>query len=395
MLSSGEPVYDVERQVTRADGRRIWLTVNGASLHDSSGDVNGVVFTAEDITERKERETELELFRSLINRSNDAVFVIDPGTGRFLDVNEKACHRLGYGREELLKLTVLDVEVTLHCQEAWQAHVDDVRAEGALTFEGEHQRANGTTIPVEVSVNYVTLDQEYMFAIARDVTERRESQHKLEETVEQLEESNERLESFASMLAHELRNPVTIGQIYSQQLPAKSKPEAVDYVTEAFDRIEDMIDVMLVLTRGREAVSERTPIDLADVAREAWDNRTAPEATLEVTIDETIQADETYIRHLFRNLFENAMEHGGAGVTVRVGDLPTGFYVADDGRGIPADKCDVVFETGYTTAAEQGGTGLGLAYAKELAEVYEWGYTVTESAAGGARFEFTNVDQDL
>jgi signal transduction histidine kinase len=78
-------------------------------------------------------------------------------------------------------------------------------------------------------------------------------------------------------------------------------------------------------------------------------------------------------------------------VTVAVGELSTGFYVADDGRSIPADDREAVFESGYTSAADQGGMGLGLAFVQKFAEVYERDYEVTESAAGGARFEFTNV----
>ena len=204
----------------------------------------------------------------------------------------------------------------------------------------------------------------------------------------QLERKNDRLESFASMLAHELRNPVTIGQIYGQQLPDETDAEAVEYVTEAFDRIEDMIDVMLVLTRGREAVGERTPVSLASVARDVWDDMDTPDATFDVTLDRTIQADETYVRHLFRNLFENSIEHGGEDVSITVGESSTGFYVADDGPGIPENEREAVFETGYTTTADTGGTGLGLAFVQKLAEVYEWDYEVTESADGGARFEF-------
>jgi signal transduction histidine kinase len=204
----------------------------------------------------------------------------------------------------------------------------------------------------------------------------------------QLEDKNDRLESFASMLAHELRNPVTIGQIYGRQLPDEADAEAIEYVTEAFDRIEDMIDVMLVLTRGREAVGERTPVSLASVARDVWDDVDAPDANLDVTLDRTIQADETYVRHLFRNLLENAVEHGGADVSVTVGDTSDGFYVADDGPGIPPDEREAVFESGYTTTADTGGTGLGLAFVQKLAEVYEWDYAVTESEAGGAQFEF-------
>jgi GAF domain-containing protein/anti-sigma regulatory factor (Ser/Thr protein kinase) len=214
------------------------------------------------------------------------------------------------------------------------------------------------------------------------------------EREEQLEHKNDRLENFASMLAHELRNPVNIGQIYSEQLPDETDAEAVEYVTEAFDRIENMVDVMLVLTRGRDAVDRCSPVALADVAREAWDEVNSADATLELAVDRTIHADETYIRHLLRNLLENAVEHGGPDVTVTVGELPSGFYVADDGPGIPAEERDAVFDEGYTTAADGGGTGLGLAFVQKLAEVHEWDYELTESQSGGARFEFTNVDEN-
>ncbi|MFC4449070.1 MEDS domain-containing protein [Halorussus aquaticus] len=224
---------------------------------------------------------------------------------------------------------------------------------------------------------------------------------------EELERKNSRLENFASMLAHELRNPTMIGQIYSQQLSDEADSEAVGYVTEAFDRIEDMVDVMLVLTRGCEAVGERAPVDLSDVAEQAWADVDTSDAELRSEIDVVVEADETYIDHLFRNLLENAVEHGSASprshahedavehggddVTVTVGELEDGFYVADDGDGIPPEDRDAVFEEGYTTTADSGGSGIGLAFVRKLAEVYEWGYAVTESESGGARFEFTGV----
>ncbi|WP_135305134.1 PAS domain S-box protein [Haloarcula amylovorans] len=209
-----------------------------------------------------------------------------------------------------------------------------------------------------------------------------------------LQNQNKRLDNFASMLAHELRNPVNIGQIYSQQLPSETDADAVEYVTEAFDRIDEMIDVMLVLTRGREAVGKQTAVDLADAAREAWTEVDTLDAMLDIETKRRLHTDETYLYHLFRNLFENAVEHGGSNVTVTVGELEDGFYVSDDGIGIPPDKHDAVFEEGYTTAGDRGGTGLGLAFVNELAEVYDWECRVVESEDGGARFEFANLDHD-
>ncbi|WP_135303040.1 GAF domain-containing sensor histidine kinase [Haloarcula amylovorans] len=235
----------------------------------------------------------------------------------------------------------------------------------AFTIEGTTNRQVGMTV--------------------QDITERVEHERKLEA-------SNQRLESFASMLAHELRNPVTIGQIYSQQLPEETDAEATEYVTEAFDRIENMIDVMLVVTQGQAAIGESEGISLGPAAREAWESLNTPEATLQVETDIQIETDETYIHHLFQNLFENAIQHGRNDATVRVGKMEDGFFVADDGGGIPAAERERVFEMGVTTAADNGGTGLGLAFVRELASVYDWSLRVTESAAGGARFEFADVN---
>ncbi|WP_135306414.1 sensor histidine kinase [Haloarcula amylovorans] len=212
-----------------------------------------------------------------------------------------------------------------------------------------------------------------------------------EEYGEKLERQNERLESFASLLAHELRNPVSIGQIYTHQLSETDNPQAVGYVAEAFDRIENTIDIMLVLARGQKALSEQQPVTLAGVAQDAWDEIETPEATLTVQTDLTIAADETYLRHLLRNLFENAVEHGGDDVTVTVDDLPTGFYVVDDGKGIPVDVRETIFERGYTTAADDGGMGVGLTFVKTMADIYGWECSLTASTRGGARFEFENM----
>ncbi|WP_135304877.1 PAS domain-containing protein [Haloarcula amylovorans] len=217
-----------------------------------------------------------------------------------------------------------------------------------------------------------------------DITERKERE-------QTLEEQNERLEQFATMLAHELRNPVAIGQIYTQRLSDADETIA-EYITEAFDRIENMVDMMLMLTRGRGAVSDSTQVQLRAAVRETWEELETTDASLTVEGDFVFEVDETFARHFFRNLFENAIEHGGADVTVKVGELPNGFFIADTGSGIPAGEREEVLEPGYTTTAEQGGTGLGLTFVREFAEVYGWEYAVTESAAGGARFEFTNIE---
>lgn len=334
----------------------------------------------------EEKQHENERYETIVETVSDGIFVSDR-ENRFTLVNQAYADMVGHSREDLLGSQTerfIDEMETPKAELRRALATDD---NGPRTYEATLKTAAGERIEAEATLAPLSEDDGRALdfvGVVRDVTKRNERERKLHE-------QNERLDSFASMLAHELRNPVTIGQIYSQQLSAEADPAAVEYVAEAFDRIEDMIDVMLVLTRRSEAVSKNELVVLADTARDAWDEIDAPDATLDITADVEIRADETYLRHLFRNLFENAVEHGGKDVTIAVGDLPTGFYVSDDGVGIPPEDREVVFEAGYTTAADTGGTGLGLAFIRELAGVYGWSCEVKQSDAGGACFEFTDV----
>ncbi|NHN58870.1 MULTISPECIES: PAS domain-containing sensor histidine kinase [Halorussus] len=329
-------------------------------------------------------------YEAVVETVNDGIYVKDEDN-RFTLVNDTYAEMVGHSPEELVgrdSSFLVSEEVMEAAEEIYR----DLRAGDDVTetVEATMETPDGETIETEASFAVIPRDDEHeRVGVVRDVTDRKERERRLER-------QNERLESFASMLAHELRNPVTIGQIYSQQLPADADDEAVDYVTDAFDRIDDVIDVLLVLARGQDAVGDAGPVRLDAAAREAWGAVDSTAGTLAVSTDRVVRANETYLRHFLENLFENAIEHGtddrsDADVTVTVGDAPDGFYVADDGVGVPAEDRDAVFEAGYTTAASSGGTGVGLTFVRELADVYDWECSLTESEAGGARFEFSSV----
>ena len=199
---------------------------------------------------------------------------------------------------------------------------------------------------------------------------------------------NDRLNSFAGMLAHELRNPLQIVQLYQPQA-VNGDEAAAEQVATAHDRIEELIDVMLIIARGTESVIDWEAVKVADAATEAWTDMAVDEADLLVETDQRIKADPIHLRYLFRNLFTNAVEHGGPDVTIQVGNIPTGFYIADDGSGIPEAERGRVFKAGYTTT--EASIGLGLTFIAQLSDTYGWEYQITESDAGGARFEFTGV----
>lgn len=229
---------------------------------------------------------------------------------------------------------------------------------------------------------------------ARAVTRAREAEshrRELEAHKQRLEQQNERLESFAGMLAHELRNPLQIAQIYHPQEQPQNEA-AAEQVENAIDRIEEMIDVLLITVRGSEATIDDEPVAVAEIATDAWSDLSVETEAAEFSVEaeQVIRADPVHIEHLLRNLYRNSLEHGNEDATIRVGDLVDGFYVEDDGPGISEDIREDVAKAGFTTKAD--GIGLGLTFVDQLAETYDWEWNITDSTAGGVRFEFTDVD---
>jgi PAS domain S-box-containing protein len=136
--------------------------------------------------ERKQAEESLNLFRTLIDRSSDGINVIDPDTGRFLDVNETTCERLGYSREEMLAMSVPDIEATGNLKSTWQRSLEEMQKTGFRIVETRHRRKNGSTFPVEVNVRYIRLNRSYLVAVVRDITERKRA----EETLQRLRDQS-------------------------------------------------------------------------------------------------------------------------------------------------------------------------------------------------------------
>ena len=142
--------------------------------------------------ERKRAERSLNLFRTLVDQSNDGIEVIDPVSGCFLDVNETTCQRLGYTRGELCSMRVWDLDDVGVNSASWTEHIEEIRQASFKVLEGRHRRKDGSTFPIEVNVRYVRLDRDYLIAAVRDITERKraeESLKLLESAIEQAKEA--------------------------------------------------------------------------------------------------------------------------------------------------------------------------------------------------------------
>jgi signal transduction histidine kinase len=213
----------------------------------------------------------------------------------------------------------------------------------------------------------------------------------------------QRLEEFASVVSHDLRNPLNVIRGRLEAARETGDLSHLEPAEASVDRMYRLIDDLLSLAQQGETVGEMESVDVDTVVKQAWEHVATDDATIRIEDSTTVEADPDRLNELLENLIRNAVEHGptrgqavsdagggtqdGAAVTVRVGSLSTstGFYVADDGTGIQADDPEQVFEHGYSE--RDHGTGFGLSIVERVAEAHGWSVRVTESWAGGARFE--------
>lgn len=251
----------------------------------------------------------------------------------------------------------------------------------------------------QFSVSVTVLDERAVpgrVVVLRDIT-------RLKRRERQLRRQNERLDQFAGIISHDIRNPLHVLKGNLSLIEETGDLERLEPAEQAVERIERITEELLEVARTGVLVEETESVSLAETARDAWATTRVENATLDCRLadDVEIAADRGRLLQVFENLFRNAIEHNEADeLTVRVGLLPEsggsersdGFYVADDGAGIPPDERERVFEHGYTTSDD--GTGLGLFIVESVVSAHSWEVEATESWAGGAQFDVRLVQFD-
>ncbi|MCU4973262.1 ATP-binding protein [Halobacteria archaeon AArc-m2/3/4] len=342
---------------------------------------------------------------------NDGVFVIDRGD-RLVDVNPE-------GRRILRTVDTGDQNYIGRNFRSLLEETDLQQQYDAITASREETTFEVSIGTSHLQVTVTPIDDGHdrhvgWLAIVHDVTERKRHE-------DRLERQNERLDQFASLVSHDLRNPLTVANGYLEL--ARETDDADDHleeVAQAHERMETIIDDVLTIAREGADVTDPEPVDLEALAERAWNGVATGDATLDVHSSASIRADPDRLQRLLENLFRNAVEHGStssqnavrsdddrtdsravaveSGLVVRVGidrdESATGLtlFVADTGPGIPPDQREQVFEAGYTT--DDDGTGFGLSIVAEIARAHGWSVRATESESesGGARFEFGGVE---
>ncbi|MEE9594199.1 MAG: PAS domain S-box protein [Candidatus Hydrothermarchaeales archaeon] len=191
----------VELSGLRKDGSEFLLELSLAKRETKEGVFfDGII---RDITERRRAEEALHLTRFSVNQASDAIFWMHPD-GRFFDVNDAACNKLGYSREELLSMGVSDVDPDYRV-EAWQEFLETIKDRGRMHIEAHHRHKDGWVFPMEIAAVFAEFDgQEFVCFIARDISERKRVEGIIRESEEKLREYSEHLEETVALRTKEL-----------------------------------------------------------------------------------------------------------------------------------------------------------------------------------------------
>ena len=429
-----------EITVETKDGDRIRCEDNLSLLPLEDGQYRGVAGVVRDVTERTERKRELERYETILRTIPDEVYTLD-ADGHFTSVippNDAELTTTGYDPDELIgeHVSILMDEDDISTGEARIQELLERDDHEKASFEMDLITVDGERIPNENHVALLPSDDGSFrgtVGVLRDISARKERER-------ELRRKNERLESFASIVSHDLRNPLNVAQGELELARQTRDSDRLEAVAGALDRMQRLIDDILTVTRAGESEPETEPIDLESFADVCWRTVETGVATLRTESGVVVRADRSEFKRLLENLIRNAVEHSSTSpasntqqdavehgstspdsqvrqdavehgstdgsprsddadgerdpLTVSIGLLPdgTGFYVEDDGPGIPSGERDHVFESGYSTTAD--GTGFGLAIAARVADAHGWTVDVTDGEDGGARFEFRGVEMD-
>jgi len=371
----------VEARLLTAASEEVSYELTGKRLTDPHGEFVGIVGIGRDLSERKERKAEIQFARDLLDQTERIADVggweIETATDEVF-WTENLFDMLGvdYGQAPPLG-EALDVYLEEDRQRVANAIETAVAAAESFDVEARFERHDGELRWFRIQGKPVLQDGEVvrLRGAVQDITD-----HKQRE---------KQLEQFASIVSHDLRNPLNVAEGRLELAREECDSEHLPSVAQAHERMRDLIADLLELARGDERVSAMELVDLGELAGQCWNAVETGDAALVNEAETHFHADQSQLRQLLENLIRNAVEHGGDDVTITIGDQPDGFYVADDGQGIPPEDREQVFEPGYSTSTE--GTGFGLSIIRQITEAHGWTVSLDTSTDGGIRFDVTGV----
>jgi PAS domain S-box-containing protein len=373
----------------RKNGERYVVKQTISPVTGDSGEIVRFVAVNEDITDLRESQESLEQernrFVSLLNAVpvplvitafDDDALTVEQANRAFRDT-------FGFTDSQLSEGSLDELIVDEGTSAQAQKINEQVQCGERIRREVIRHTADGTERTFLLTATpFGSEPHEESLATYLDITDRKQAE-------EELKQRTEELEDFANVVSHDLRNPLNVASGHLDLLDSAVESAHIDAVRNAHERMQELIENILMLARHGKTIDDTESVALDDCVSESWATVETADATLNVETTKPIVADESRLHQVFTNLIRNAIEHGGEDVTISVGGFDEGFYVADDGAGIPEAEREQVFEASHTST--ETGTGLGLAIVREVVEAHGWEITVTESRTGGARFEIEGV----
>jgi PAS domain S-box-containing protein len=357
-----------------------------------SGKVEGLVLSLIDTTERKRAEEER---RAIISSAIDGFWLTDKD-GRFLDVNDAYCNLVGYSRQELLNMSVRDVEAIETAGDTIQ-HIQKIMELGSDRFETRHRCKDGRIVDIEVSVNYMDVKGGRFFVFIRDITGRK----KLDELKDE----------FIGLVSHEMRTPLTviIGALHTvlTEETRLSDDERSQLLQDAIWEAEALSHLLSNLLELSRAQSERLLLHRESINVEALVHdvvgkmeQQSSDHKFVVNVRSKLPrlyVDPVRLEHILRNLLENAVKYSpkDSRITVSVKPQKENLVVAvkDQGIGISPRDQDKLFKPferlGFSQANTVKGVGLGLLVCRRLVEAHGGRVWVESEPGRGATFLFT------
>jgi PAS domain S-box-containing protein len=385
------------------DGSICWVRARSYPIR-LKGEVIGHVGTIEDLTAEYEargapQATE-ERFRRLVEHAADGFFLHDL-QGNFIDVNKRACESLGYSREQLLSMSVQDIEMEYSSD--WMDLWSDMMPGVPIAMEGVHRRKDGTQFPVELRVErFYSEGTPLVLAIVRDVTARKRREQALEMKI------NNQREDLMATLAHDLKVPLlgadrTLDALLHGHVGSLSADQ--QNVLKALKRSNEgllqMIHNLLSVYRYDfpEVSAKVEPINLEAFLSRCIEEVSAISRPKGVHISTDLRTagdilgDPDSLRHVFVNLLDNAIKFtepgGNIEVRARSSGSSTTIEVEDNGPGISDEDQSRLFERfwqGEPGKRYVASTGLGLYLCRQIVEAHGGYITCTSMPEEGSTF---------
>jgi len=384
---------------------RGWSELSSFPLKDDQGRITGVIEHVKDITERVLAQKTLQFTQFAVDHAGEAAYWMGPDA-KFTYVNEKACQLLGFTREELLSMTVHDIDSDFPAA-IWGDHWDRMRRELLLVFESHHKKKDGTVFPVEITANFVEYEgREYNCAFARDISERKAAEQERELLMQQLRERNDELQSIVFTTAHDLRSPLVniagfTGELEKGLRQLEDLLEAAKLNKQVAEQIQHLLKTDIAESLGfvrfgsehmdmllnglmRLSVVGAARIELSEVnMKELFDKiieglqYQIHEHVIDISVPDELPncfGDFAMLTQVFSNLIDNAIKyrHPERTAIVKIGtsiqDSTVEYTVADNGIGIESPHLEKVFELFHRLhlKQEQDGQGLGLTIVRRI-----------------------------